>query len=117
MKTLYTNIRGLLAGQSTNSLLFGHQLAEANILHSAYLLIENDRIIDIGSMKNTLPKSDNQVDLSGKWIIPAFCDSHTHLVFAKTRENEFEQRIVGASYEEIAQAGAAFKTLLGYTSK
>ena len=48
MKTLYTNIRGLLAGQSTNSLLFGHQLAEANILHSAYLLIENDRIIDIG---------------------------------------------------------------------
>ena len=60
-------------------------------------------------MKNTLPKSDNQVDLIGKWIIPAFCDSHTHLVFAKTRENEFEQRIAGASYEEIAQAGGGIQ--------
>ena len=88
MKTLYTNITGLFIGQSTPSPLTGEQLGMANILADAYVLVENDRIIHYGPMSESLPNVDRIEDLTGKWILPAFCDSHTHLVFAKTRENE-----------------------------
>ncbi len=109
MKTLYTNISGLFVGQSNPSPLTGEQLGMSNILADVYILVENDRIIHYGPMSESLPNVDRVKDLTGKWVLPTFCDSHTHLVFAKTRENEFEQRIAGASYEEIAQAGGGIQ--------
>ena len=75
-------------------------------IKNAYLFIENDLIKDYGSM-NHLPKlnPNKTIDCSGKMILPTWCDSHTHLVFAGNRENEFIDRINGLSYEEIAQNG------------
>lgn len=73
----------------------------------AWLLIEDEKIHDFGKMEN-IPKVDesmNVMDVNGKMVLPAFVDSHTHLVFAKSREEEFEMRISGKTYEEIAAAG------------
>ncbi|MBP9185841.1 MAG: imidazolonepropionase [Bacteroidia bacterium] len=82
--------------------------AEMDVLDNivnAYLLIIDGKISDFGSMDN-LPKVEaNIIDANNGFVLPAFVDSHTHLVFAKSREEEFEMRIKGKSYEEIAAAG------------
>jgi imidazolonepropionase len=76
------------------------------IIKNAFLIIKDDVIIDFGSM-NTLgiKKSDKVIDLTGKLVLPTWCDSHTHLVFADTREEEFVNRIKGLTYQEIAEKG------------
>lgn len=78
-----------------------------NILASvenAWLLIEDDKITDFGSGLTEL-KADITIDANGGYVIPAFCDSHTHLVYAGSREKEYEDKIKGLSYEEIAKRG------------
>ena len=74
------------------------------LIKNAFLIIKDDVIIDFGSM-NTLgiKKSDKVIDLTGKLVLPTWCDSHTHLVFADTREEEFVNRIKGLTYQEIAE--------------
>ena len=69
-------------------------------------MIENQRIQDFGLMSD-LPdfNVDQKIDATGKIILPSWCDSHTHLVFATTREDEFVDRINGLTYEEIASRG------------
>lgn len=74
-------------------------------LNEAWLLIENDKINSYGSMEQGLPEADRLVDCTGRFILPTWCDSHTHLVFAGNREQEFIDRIKGLSYQEIAQKG------------
>lgn len=76
------------------------------VLENAFLLIEGDRIADYGKMTD-LPeiKADKVVDASGKVVLPAWCDSHTHIVYAGNREQEFVDRINGLTYEEIANRG------------
>lgn len=74
-------------------------------LSNAWLLSENGRIAAYGTMDQELPEADEVIDATGRWVLPAFCDSHTHLVFARSREEEFEMRIRGKTYEEIAAAG------------
>ena len=78
---------------------------------NAYLLIENDKIIDFGSQKDW-PLSeekwgfvDKVEDLEGRFVYPGYCDSHTHIVYAGNRETEFVDRINGMTYEEIASRG------------
>jgi len=78
---------------------------------NAYLLIENDKIIDFGSQKDW-PVSkdkwgfiDKVEDLEGRFVYPGYCDSHTHIVYAGNRETEFVDRINGMTYEEIASRG------------
>ena len=84
----------------------GRDMNELPVLNNAYLITENDKIADFGPMEN-MPDldADLDVDASGKMILPAWCDSHTHLVYAGNRESEFVDRIKGLSYEEIAARG------------
>lgn len=109
MTTLFTHI-GLLAGtRDTHQLLRGHQLADLPCMEDAYLLVEDDQIADYGYMYELalklpqLPK--NIIDVQGRYILPCWCDSHTHLVFAGSRENEFIFKLQGLSYAEIAAKG------------
>jgi imidazolonepropionase len=106
---LLTNISQLYqvanAGEQSKS---GAQMQDAALLKEAYLLIENDKIAAIGSMKSLAADAwqhHERVDCSGRIVMPGFVDSHTHLVFPKTREQEYVYRIQGISYEEIARRG------------
>src|SRR5690606_21197616 len=73
---------------------------------NAYLLVENGLIVDFGTMEN-YPKieADEVVDATGKMMLPTWCDSHTHLVYAGNRESEFVDKIKGLTYQEIAEKG------------
>lgn len=109
-KILIKNIKGL-AGilENNSSALKGKELDQLSVLENAFLAIEDGRISMYGSMENLAGITDwnnlEVMDVEGKYVLPAFCDSHTHLVFAKTREEEFEDRIKGLSYEEIGKKG------------
>lgn len=107
MLTLLTNIKELLQVRTTPiSKVSGAEMAELPTIKNAYLLIENDIIKDFGSM-DQLPeiKPDKKIDCTGRIVLPTWCDSHTHLVYAGNREQEFVDRINGLSYEEIANRG------------
>ena len=108
MKTLLINIQELL--QIRDSLILkvsGSEMAVLPSIKNAYLVIENDLIADFGSMDD-LPENLNPekcIDVDGKIVLPSWCDSHTHIVYAGNREREFVDRINGLSYEEIANRG------------
>src|SRR6478609_4182881 len=107
MLTLLTNIKELLQVRSTQvDKVSGSEMADLPTLKNAFLLIENDIIKDFGTMDN-LPniKADKKIDCTGRIVLPTWCDSHTHLVYAGNREQEFVDRINGLSYEEIANRG------------
>lgn len=80
-------------------------MKELPSIKNAFLLIENDTIIDFGSMDNVPTQYDISVDVEGKMILPTWIDSHTHIVYAGNREQEFVDRINGLSYDEIYQRG------------
>ena len=107
MKTLITNIQELLQiRDAAVSKVSGAEMAVLPSIKNAYLLLENDFIADFGSMENC-PKinADKTIDASGKVVLPTWCDSHTHIVYAGNRVQEFVDRINGLSYEEIANRG------------
>ena len=108
MTTLIYNI-GILANvRESHSLLFGKDLALLPTIRNAYLVVEDGRIADYGSMDD-IPFSITDFTLrysaEGRCILPSYCDSHTHLVFAGSREDEFVDKIKGLSYSEIAARG------------
>ncbi|HRG26081.1 MAG TPA: imidazolonepropionase, partial [Chitinophagaceae bacterium] len=106
--TLFTNIRQLVNIREEDQLLRGKALAYLPVLKNAYLMVENGIIAAYGLM-DELPESltvvEEIVDASGQMILPCWCDSHTHLVFAASREEEFVDKIKGLSYAEIAARG------------
>lgn len=107
MTTLITNIKELLQIRGTGvSKVSGAEMAVLPTIKNAYLLIEDNLIAGFGSMEN-LPalKADNVIDATGKMVLPTWCDSHTHIVYAGNREQEFVDRINGMTYEEIANRG------------
>lgn len=108
MKTLIINIKELLQVRDSSILkVSGAEMGVLPTIKNAYLLIENDLIADFGSMED-LPEDLNPekcVDADGKVVLPAWCDPHTHIVYAGNREQEFVDRINGLSYEEIAHRG------------
>lgn len=107
MQTIFTHIQSLFGIQNDFlSAIKGHDLDTVKQLEQAWMLIEDDRIVDFGSMEN-FPSGnyDQEINVAGKLIIPTWCDSHTHLVFPKTREEEFVDRINGLTYEQIAANG------------
>ena len=107
MKQLFTNIKELLqVRENTIDKLSGVEMKELPTIKNAWLLIEDDKIADYGEM-NSIPeiKADKTIDAEGKIILPSWCDSHTHIVYAGNRELEFADRINGLSYEEIANRG------------
>ncbi len=101
---LFRNI-GELAGTAPEGLLRkqGTEMADAGILHDAWLAVEDGRIVDFGT--GPAPEADETVDAAGGMILPTFCDSHTHLVYAGCRDGEFLDKINGLSYEQIAARG------------
>ncbi|MBD3636335.1 MAG: imidazolonepropionase [Crocinitomicaceae bacterium] len=109
-KLLIKNIKGL-AGvlENNNGPLKGSELDQLTVIENAFLAIEDGRISMYGKMEDLAGITDwndlEVIDAEGKYVLPAFCDSHSHLVFAKTREDEFVDRIKGLSYEEIGKKG------------
>ncbi len=106
---LITNIKGLVGIHPKEKLVLrGSEMANFPILENAWLLLENGLIKDFGLMK-TIPSHisnlTSQISAKGKFIFPSWCDSHSHVVFAASREEEFVMKIQGKSYEEIAAAG------------
>ena len=109
-KMLIKNIKGLFqAGENLPRYKKGNQMDHDNMIENAFLAIEDDEIIAYGKMEDWGGISDwrdlEVIDAEGKYVLPTFCDSHTHAVFAATREEEFQDRIKGLSYEEIALKG------------
>ncbi len=107
MKIRFEHIKELIQVRPSGTLLVsGPEMNILPTIKDAYLTIEDDKITDFGPMTR-LDRShvDHTVDVTGKMILPAWCDSHTHLVYYGNREGEFVQRIKGASYEDIANSG------------
>lgn len=107
---LIKNIKGLYGILENNlQALRGIELNELKHIENAFLAIEDGKISYYGSMDEMHGITDWRnleiIDAENRFVLPAFCDSHTHLVFAKSRENEFVDRINGLSYEEIGQKG------------
>lgn len=106
---LITNIKGLVGVHPKEKLaLRGSELANLPVLENAWLLIENGLIKDFGEMQSipsSISERSSSIDASGKFVLPSWCDSHSHLVFAASREEEFVMKIKGKSYEDIAAAG------------
>jgi imidazolonepropionase len=107
MTTLFINIKELIqVRELSEDKVYGKDMGILPIIKNAFMLIKDHTIIDFGSMDNlSLKKADKVVDLTGKLVLPTWCDSHTHLVFADTREEEFVNRIKGLTYQEIAEKG------------
>ena len=106
--TIITNIKQLVSTRQQNKLLRGIELAIMPSIENAYLVIENGIIAEYGEMDKlgwTDNNNDILLDASGQIILPCWCDSHTHLVFAASREAEFVDKIKGLSYAEIAAKG------------
>ena len=107
MRILLTNIKELLQVRPTHiDKISGSDMAKLPVLTDAYLLIQNDLIADFGKMSG-LPDGtfDQKINCEGRVVLPTWCDSHTHIVYAGSREKEFVDRINGLSYEEIAHRG------------
>src|ERR1700760_80564 len=113
---LLKNIRQLVNVREDTGPLYGSEMAELPFIENAWLLIEGNVISGFGSMdtlKKRLPNLPaEQIDCSEKLVMPSWCDSHTHLVFAGNRESEFVDKIRGLSYEEInARGGGILNTV------
>lgn len=107
MTTLIINIKELLQVENVpKKMVSGAAMKVLPRIKNAFLLIEDDCIKDFGKMEN-LPKiiTDKTIKAAGKIVLPTWCDSHTHIVYAGNREQEFIDRINGLSYEEIANKG------------
>lgn len=107
MSLLITNIKQLVLTEESprQKPLRGAELSQLSFIENAFLLIEHQRIADFGPMALCPERADKSVDANGRFVLPSWCDSHTHLVFAKSREEEWVNRLKGMSYEEIANRG------------
>lgn len=107
MRILITNLSGIVGArnQAPTRPLAGAELSELPVIETAWLLVEEERIAAVGTMDQPLPGADETVDATGRYAFPCWCDSHTHLVFAASREGEWVDRLRGLPYEVIAQRG------------
>lgn len=110
MRILITNIKQLVQAENNSPRLkaAGNDMGQVPVIDDAYLYIEEGKIADYGKMTEE-PDIDRknavEIDATGRFVFPSFCDSHTHMVFPKTREIEYVDKIKGLSYEEIARRG------------
>ncbi len=107
MKQIYKNIKQLMGVQNVPMCyLRGREMATVPSIYDAYLVVEDGVVADFGSMADFGAAEDAEVyDLSGQFVFPAFADSHTHIVYAGSRELEYVDKIRGLSYVEIAKRG------------
>ena len=85
--------------------LRGAGMSTLPILRDSWLLIDDGRYRDFGPMADCPERADEVIDAAGQWLFPGWVDSHTHLVFAGSREGEFEDRLKGMTYEAISARG------------
>ncbi|WP_367753897.1 imidazolonepropionase [Flavobacterium sp. WC2430] len=107
MTTLIINIKELLQVRETSvAKVSGAEMGILPTIKNAFLVIKDNLIADFGLMDN-VPQiiADKTIDATGKMVLPTWCDSHTHIVYAGNREQEFVDRINGLTYEEIANRG------------
>lgn len=113
---LFINIKELVGVQQESSLKIGAQMDDLGGIKEAFLYVRDGKIAEYGRMsdmpqklksmaENAVLQRGEVVDATGKFVMPAFCDSHTHLVYAGSREQEFTDKIKGLSYQEIARRG------------
>lgn len=107
MSILITNIKSLVqVRENCPSFLAGKDMKTLPVIENAYVLVDNDTIVDYGKMDDINGLTADQIiDATGRIVLPTWCDSHTHIVYAGNREQEFVDRINGLSYEEIANRG------------
>jgi imidazolonepropionase len=109
MTSLIINIAQLVGTREETHVLRGKELAELPLIENAFLLIEDGLIVDYGHMYELelkVPQLPNHiVDAVGQFVLPTWCDSHSHIVFAGSRESEFVDKINGLTYAEIAAKG------------
>ena len=107
MSILITNIKQLLQVHKHNiTILRGEEMKKLSILENAYLYIEHDTIIEYGTMDEYHPiDAETTIDAAGRIVLPSWCDSHTHIVYAGDRTGEYVDRINGLSYADIASRG------------
>lgn len=107
MKTLIKNIKELVQVENSPKLrVMGKEMAHIDTIKDAYLIVEDDKIADFGPMSELKEQTfDKEVDATGRMVFPSFCDSHTHMVYAGSREIEYIDKIRGLSYDEIAKRG------------
>ncbi|MCX6270634.1 MAG: imidazolonepropionase [Bacteroidetes bacterium] len=112
-RILIRNVKGLVGVEmpgKNREKVSGKEMRDLDVLEQAFLLIADGEIADFGSMDDCLFNPDTGgdmqvIDAAGKYVFPCWCDSHTHLVYAGSREKEFVDKIYGLSYEEIFQRG------------
>lgn len=128
---LFVNIKELVGVQEMSALKVGAEMDSLNGIKDAFLLVDDGKIAQYGPMcdmpqnlrdmaENAVLQKGEIVDATGRYIMPAFCDSHTHLVYAGSREQEFTDKIKGLSYQEIARRGGGILNsakLLSQTSE
>ena len=105
---LIRNIKQLLmSGYEEKDHVAGEEMARLKMLEHAWLLLQEGKIVSFGTMEEipSVPQEAEVIDASGRIVMPAFCDSHTHLVYAGSREKEYRDKVMGLSYEEIARRG------------
>ena len=107
MRTRIKNIKSLLQIENApRKRVCGADMAHIDHIENAYLIVEDDRIATFGPMCELKEQTfDKEVDATGRMVMPSFCDSHTHLVYAGSREIEYIDKIRGLSYDEIAKRG------------
>lgn len=112
---LIKNIQGLVqVREHAVGVIRGHEMNVLPVLANAFLILHKGLILDYGRMED-IPdvKASEEINASGRFVFPSFVDSHTHLVFAASREEEFVMKIKGASYEEIAASGGGILNSAG----
>ena len=109
LSSVILNIKQLVNVREQNELLRGKSLAQLPVIDDAFVLIEDGIIAEYGPMYELelkvpqLPK--HIIDADGQFVLPTWCDSHTHIVFAKSREEEFIDKVNGLTYADIAAKG------------
>jgi imidazolonepropionase len=106
MSILIKNIKGLVQVRDIAVMtVSGAEMRHLPVLDDAYLLIEEGKIKSYGAMSDAPDRAAEVIDATGRYVLPCWCDSHTHIVYAGSREGEFVDKINGLSYEEIAKRG------------
>lgn len=103
----------------SEGLKFGIEMQNLGIIQKGAIAIVGEKIAGVGTTKEITENfiSENVIDASEKVVMPGFVDPHTHPIFVKTRENEFEMRILGKSYKEISQSGGGIRSSVGDVRK
>lgn len=111
---LVKNIKQLVGVRSKSKLLRGEEMSSLPVIKDAYLIIEDGLIAEYGKTEDLKPKTFKQtIDAAGQFVLPAWCDSHTHIVFPASREDEFVDKIKGLTYADIAARGGGILNSAG----